>query len=183
MGCPRVSTLGWRPWPVGDVSTSRRTQTETCWLGSWAGARGVRPAHPKVAALRGLDSRRRIASCVSLVSAGSDSIVPLVLNHGGPFSPQDSSSGNSASSNSDVALYFAITDGRASPADFATGVAASSVVSSSPGQEDQLSQEDTVDSDSVEALCFEVRGDRVSPADFATAVASALVETTFLCLT
>ena len=141
--------------------------------GSWASAGRVRPAHPKVAALRGLDSRRRIASCISLVFAGSDSVVPLVLNHGSPYSPQDSSSGNSANSNSDVALCFAITDGRASPADFATGAAASSVVSSSPGQEDPASQEDTAVSDSVEALCFEVPRNRASPADFATAVASA----------
>ena len=33
--CPRVGTSGWRPWPVGNVSTSRRLrfETEACWLG------------------------------------------------------------------------------------------------------------------------------------------------------
>ena len=47
-GCPAVGSLGWRPWPVGDVSASCRTRTEACWLGSWACARGFRPAHSKL---------------------------------------------------------------------------------------------------------------------------------------
>ena len=110
--CPTAGTSGWRPV-----------------LARFLGQRpGFRPAHSKPAALRGLDSRRRNASCIRLVSPGSDSVVPRDLNHGGPDSPEDSSSGYSASSNSDMALYLAMPDGRPSSTRFATAVAVASAL-------------------------------------------------------
>ena len=82
---------------------------------------GRRPGFPSRSPQTGCHCRRRIASWISFV-------LPLALNHGGPYSPEDSSSGNSASSNSDVALYLAIPDGRPSSTCFATAAAVTSAL-------------------------------------------------------
>ena len=76
-GCPRVGTLGWRPWPVGDVSTSHRTETEA--------SSGLGPTPDDAPQADGKLNEvlmRRDASCISLVLD-----VPLALGHGGPYSP------------------------------------------------------------------------------------------------
>ena len=65
-------------------SASRRTQTEACWLGSWAGAQHFRPAHPKLAAAR---AQLQETHCILYQPR-----VATCLKPGGPYSPEDSSS-------------------------------------------------------------------------------------------
>ena len=97
-------------------------------------------------------------------------VVPFALDQKGPASPEDT-----ASSDTVVGLYCAISGGRASSADCAPAVASALLESLSPGQEDPFSRGDAASSDYVETMCFAIPRGRPSPADLATAVAASTV--------
>ena len=101
--------------------------------------------------------------------------VSLTLEQGGPFSSEDSSSEETASSDSVVAPCCVTPGGRASPADITTSVAL--VTALALGQEGPFSSQDSASSDLDPAVPLHSTNPRglASPTDLTTSVSRALI--------